>query len=227
MTGLAETIGRYHRVRSLGRGGQGQVDEAVLHGPGGLRKRVALKLLAGGDGLRREASIAGLLRHPHLVDVYEVGEQDGVWFCAMELCSGGSLAERGALPPRAVVEIGLQVCAALQYAHEELALVHLDLKPSNLLLDGEVVKVADLGMAQAAGFSDRRRGGTLGYMAPEQAQGRPVDARSGVFALGVTLVELATGRRLVPSAPTFDLDAGEDAGAAAPSPGPPPACQPD
>jgi serine/threonine-protein kinase len=114
-----ERLGRYELGPILGRGGYGRVHDAVLHGPGDLRKRVALKILERGDGLRREARIGGLLRHPNLVDVYEVGEVDGTWFMALERCDG-SLADQLPLPPAAVVEVGLAVCAAMQYAHETL-----------------------------------------------------------------------------------------------------------
>ncbi|MCB9699766.1 MAG: tetratricopeptide repeat protein, partial [Alphaproteobacteria bacterium] len=129
-------------------------------------------------------------------DVYEVGEVDGVWFAAMELCRGGALASHPMpLPPRAVVDVGLQVCAALEYAHETLGLVHRDLKPQNLLLDGATVKVADLGIASAEGFpvDHGTISGTQGYMSREQRMGHEVDARSDVYALGVVLHVLATG----------------------------------
>ena len=165
MSGSA--IGRYQLGRLLGVGGAGTVYEANLVGPGGVHKPVALKVLHAGRGaLRREARIGGLLRHENLVDVYEVGEEGGRWFCAMERCAG-SLAARLPLPPRAVVEVGLEVCAALQYANAELGLVHLDIKPDNLLYSNEgVVKVADLGIAGADGFGDDGRiRGTPGYMA--------------------------------------------------------------
>ena len=187
-------LGRYVLEQVLGRGGAGSVHRALLSGPGGFSRPVALKVLHEESGeLRREARIGGLLRHQHLVDVYEIGEADGRWFCAMELCPEGSLSGHIPLPPRAVVEVGLQVCEALQYAHEELGLIHLDLKPDNLLLKDGVVKVADLGIARARGFAaDRRVRGTPGYMPPEQRAGAPLDARADIYALGVTLVVLAT-----------------------------------
>jgi tetratricopeptide (TPR) repeat protein len=203
-------LGRYHILRELGKGGHGRVYEAIFRGPGGVSKRVALKLVAGGAGLQREARLGGLLRHPHLVDVYEVGEHEGTWFLAMEFCPDGTLAERLPLPPRAVVEVGLAICAALQYAHAELGLVHLDLKPQNLLLDGPVVKVADLGIARVEGMGPRQRAeGTPGYMAPEQAKGRAVDARADVWALGRVLYELATGRLPTGGSTTVSLDLDE------------------
>jgi predicted ATPase len=172
------------------------VRQATLIGPGGFRKPVALKILHDGtQSLSREARIGGLLRHRHLVDVYEIGEADGQWFCAMEMCAGGTLADHMPLPQSAVVQVGLQVCRALHYAHSALGLIHLDLKPNNLLLTehGEV-KVADLGIARAKGFEgDGGIRGTPGYMAPEQSYGEWVDARADIYALGVTLIELATG----------------------------------
>ncbi|TNE88890.1 MAG: tetratricopeptide repeat protein [Deltaproteobacteria bacterium] len=198
-------LGRYRLHRLLGEGGAGRVYDATLAGPGGVERPVAVKVLAGdGAVLRREARLGGLLRHAHLVDVYEVGEVDGQWFCAMERCAG-SILTRVPLPPRAVVDVGLQVCEALHYAHEALGLVHLDLKPDNLLYtEAGAVKVADLGIARASGFDgDGRVRGTPGYMPPEQARGGAVDPRADVYALGATLLHLATGARGQASASTW------------------------
>ena len=186
-------LGRYTLGPVLGEGGMGVVYDAVLHGPGDFTRAVALKVLhTGSEELRREARLGGLLRHRHLVDVFEVGEQDGRWYCAMERCSG-SLEDRIPLSPRATVEVGLAVCEALSYAHRDLGLVHLDLKPANLLHTADcTVKVADLGIARAQGFEhDGRIRGTPGYMAPEQARGGAVSAKTDVYALAVTLMELA------------------------------------
>ena len=109
-----QRIGRYDIRQLLGEGGAGRVYQAELCGPGGFRKPVALKVLhTGADELRREARIGGLLRHENLVDVYEIGEERGQWFCAMELCDG-SVGDHIPLPAAAVVEVGLQVCAALR-----------------------------------------------------------------------------------------------------------------
>jgi tetratricopeptide (TPR) repeat protein len=196
-------IGRYELEGVLRAGAHGLVHRATLIGPGSFRLPVALKVLYdAGDGLVREARLGGLLRHPNLVDVYEVGEADGTWFAAMELCADGTLAARPPLPPSAVVEVGLQVCAALSYAHEALGLVHLDLKPANLLLAGDRVKVGDLGVSRATGFDAGRLGGTPPYMAPEQRRG-PVDARTDVYGLGRVLEALARGAAVAPTgAPT-------------------------
>jgi non-specific serine/threonine protein kinase len=192
-------IGRYDLGPLLGEGGAGKVYEATRDGPTASRRRVALKILHSTVGpLEREARIGGLLRHRHLVDVFEIGQDDGQWFCAMELCSRGPLSRYIPLPPRAVVEVGLQVCAALQYANEDLGLVHLDIKPQNLLISehGDI-KVADLGIARAEGFAHRANiWGTPGYMAPEQRIGAELDTRADVYALGATLAKLATGLSL-------------------------------
>ena len=186
-----ERLGRYELIRVLGKGGLGTVYEAVLTAAGGFRKAVAVKLLRGEAGdLPREARLGGLFRHAHLVEVYALEQIDGRWVCAMELMSDGSLDGR-LLSEGAVIDVGIQVCAGLQHVHEELGLVHLDVKPGNLLLQGGVVKVGDLGMARRTG--ERAVGGTVGFMPPEQTAGSAVDARADVFAVGVTLAVLATG----------------------------------
>jgi predicted ATPase len=208
-----EVLGRYRLLRRLGGGAFGEVFEASVDGPLGER-RVALKVLRrGGEGLLREARVAALLRHRHLVDVYEVDHDGDRWFCAMELCALGSLADHAPLPPRALVDVGLAVCAALGVAHGELGLVHLDLKPENLLLTADgTPKVGDLGLAREVGVVGRGVGTPL-FMAPEQRRGGEVDGRADVFGLGRTLEALATGWDPGGVA-TFDPDAtGEGAGA--------------
>jgi predicted ATPase/tetratricopeptide (TPR) repeat protein len=203
-------IGRYLLVRTLGRGGAGEVWEAVLQGPHGFRKDVAVKVLHAGPadadgraGLVREARLGGLLSHPNVVATLELGEDGGVWFVAMELVHGASvleLARRGPLSAPALVDLGLQACAALSHVHALRAdgagagLIHRDVKPQNLLVDRNgLVKLADLGIARFAGASGGTSG-TPGYMAPEQAAGRE-DTRADLFALGATLFVAATGLR--------------------------------
>ncbi|MBX2799694.1 MAG: protein kinase [Myxococcales bacterium] len=193
-------IGRYDIVRLLGEGGAGRVYEAVLNGPLGFRKGVALKVLRDERrDLVREARLGGLLRHPNVVEVYELGQADGAWYCAMELVTGGTLADHLPLPASAVVDVGMQVCAGLAHAHAEIGLVHLDLKPQNLLVQDGWVLIADLGTARTRdlGGSDPIIG-TPGYMSPEHVFGRSVDARSDLYSLGVVLCELATGVRPSP-----------------------------
>lgn len=205
-------VGAYELVRLLGRGGAGEVWEAVLHGPSGFRKQVALKLLradrvddAAEEELLLEARRGALLHHPNIVQTLDLGRVDGAWFVAMELIAGATVLElgrSGPLPGRAVLDIGVDTCAGLQHAHELVVdgrpagLVHRDIKPANLLVDPSgLVKVADLGIATLLGRPDAPAG-TPGYMPPEQLRGDPVDARADVFALGATLYLLAARRPL-------------------------------
>jgi eukaryotic-like serine/threonine-protein kinase len=211
---------RYVLESPLARGGMGQVwrarDEV-------LARQVAVKILHSGladDGafverFRREALAAARLTHPHIVSIYDTGSEDEPGggerhFIVMEYCSGGTLAsllaDQGPLPPERVAAIGTAVCDALAYAHRH-GVVHRDVKPANVLLTGDgTVKVGDFGIAKAA-FGDQRdlttTGsilGTVTYLSPEQAEGRDPDARSDLYALGVVLYELATGR------PPFSAD---------------------
>lgn len=195
-------LDRYALVRLLGRGGFGQVWEALRDGDGA---QVAIKVAAGALG--PEARLSARLRHRHLLDVYDQGEGDGWSWYAMELCPDGSLTRLLPLPPRAVVEVGVAVCEALAFAHGELGLVHADVKPDNLLVgpDG-VVRLADLGQAVVAG--QRARAATPAYASPEQRAGRPLGHESDLYALGMTLAVLATGTASA-VARTVALDADE------------------
>ncbi|MCB9683466.1 MAG: protein kinase [Alphaproteobacteria bacterium] len=201
-----DRFGRYEILRRLGVGGTGEVWQAWLVGPEGFRKPVALKVLRGDPeldrgSLIREARLGGMLQHPNIVGIHDLGEVDGRWYVAMELCDGVSLArllrERGPLPPLAIVEVGLQVCAGLAHLHGQRAgdaggMVHRDIKPSNLLLDRSgLVKIADLGVARLQATRDAPAG-TAGYMPEEQVDGRE-NAKADLFALGATLAHLATG----------------------------------
>ncbi|TNE88529.1 MAG: tetratricopeptide repeat protein [Deltaproteobacteria bacterium] len=173
----------------------GTVCEAILHGPAGFTKRVALKQLkTGGSGLVHEAKLGGLLQHPNLVEVYALEKVGERWVAAMEFVAGGSLDRYIPMPSRAVIETGIGVARGLAHAHEAVGLVHLDLKPANLLLHHGTVKVGDLGISQARGFTkDGGSAGTPTYMAPEQRARHTVDARTDIYTLGVVLLELATG----------------------------------
>ena len=208
-------LGRYELVRTLGRGGAGEVFEAVLHGPMGFQKSVALKVLRHGvDGFVQEfmfeARLGAMLAHPNVVGTHELGQVDGRWFIAMELVRGGSarqlLSEHGPLPPRAVIEIGVQAASGLEHIHQlvldggSAGLVHRDIKPANLLVSKDgLVKIADLGIARLAG-SERGVGGTYGYVPAEQLEERE-DNRADLFALGVTLHRLLTGEPLFGKGP--------------------------
>ncbi|MCB9692098.1 MAG: serine/threonine protein kinase [Alphaproteobacteria bacterium] len=209
---MQSALGRYELKQPLGKGGTGEVWEAVLRGRMGFRKPVALKWVKPSDvpneleeaTLLNEARMGARFSHPNVVATYEAGVADGRRFIAMELVRGSSvydLARAGRVNPRMLVDIGLQAAAGLTHIHEQSvgsgqALVHRDIKPGNLLVDrGGVVKIADFGIARLA----RRQHGTVsiagtpGYMAPEQTFGHD-DPRSDLFALGATLFYLVTGR---------------------------------
>ena len=195
---------RYRLDSELGRGGMGTVYRATdLE----LEREVAVKVLSAQsqtpearNRLIREARAAAALNHPHIVTVHDVGEENGLPFLVMELVAGPRLSQARPADLARVVEIAIQICAALEHAHAN-KIVHRDLKPDNDLLSGSAatnVKLADLGLALPAyGARISRAGvivGTASYMAPEQALGQPVDGRSDLYALGVLLYELTAGR---------------------------------
>jgi serine/threonine protein kinase len=208
-----ERIGPYELVQRLGVGGMGEVWEAVLVGPAGFRKPVALKCLRPDlvaregflDALLREARLGGRLQHPNVVGTLGLSEHGGSWVIALELVRGATVGELvqavGPLPPRVVLDLGVQTCAGLAHAHES-GLVHRDVKPGNLLVDRwGVVKLADLGISITTGEGGSKGAGTPGYAAPEQLDGAAVP-RSDLFSLGVVLAACATGRRLFARGPT-------------------------
>ena len=196
---------RYRLDSELGRGGMGTVYRATdLE----LEREVAVKVLSttsqtsdARDRLIREARAAAALNHPHIVTIHDVGEESGQPFLVMELVPGPRLSQARPSDLARVVEIATQICAALEHAHTN-QIVHRDLKPDNVLLSGSSystnVKLADLGLALPAyGARISRAGvivGTAAYMAPEQALGQTVDGRADLYALGVLLYELTTGR---------------------------------
>ena len=204
-----ERLGPYQIVGTLGRGGMGAVYKAV-HCE--TREAAAVKLLsadlAGEEGFRSrfEAEIETLrkLRHPNIVRLFGFGEQEGLLFYAMELVDGNSLEEelrRGRhFDWREVTRIGIETCRALRHAHDR-GVIHRDIKPGNLLLaaDGSV-KLSDFGIARLFGYSRLTSAGnvlgTAEYMAPEQAAGQPVDARSDLYSLGALMYALLARRPL-------------------------------
>ncbi len=213
MTSPAKTFGRYAVVRPIGRGGMGLVFEAEhLH----LHKRVALKTLHHAAGFDegaierflREGRAAARVRHPHVVDVTDVGVEGGVPYLVMELLEGETLAaslrRRASLPVAEALDVLVPVLAAVDAMHRA-GVVHRDLKPDNIFLArslGAVVpKVLDFGVcrpddAEARGASSR--GGLVGtpyYLSPEQVDGARGDARSDQHALGVVLYECLCGAR--------------------------------
>jgi predicted ATPase/tetratricopeptide (TPR) repeat protein len=217
-----QTADRYTLVRPLGKGASGEVWEAVLHGPGGFEKAVALKRLKQGPDalptdLLDEARLGAKLQHPNVVGVYSVDAFQGSWCVAMELVAGATVREllaSGPLPPSVVADLGAQLATALEHVHalriDGRPLVHRDVKPANVLVDRYgVVKLADFGVATA---SSRNGAGTPGYAAPEQIAGL-AEPRSDLFGLGMVLVVAALGSRpldLPPATLASAPDAFED-----------------
>lgn len=202
-----ERLGPYQIVRLLGRGGMGAVFEGLNSETG---EPVAVKSLAPGLAreedfrLRFEVEIETLrkLRHPNIVRLYAFGEQDSQLFYAMELVKGQSLEDelrRGRrFDWREVTVIGIQICRALRHAHDR-GIIHRDIKPANLLLTDEgEVKLSDFGIARLFGNTRlTAAGNVLGsveYMAPEQADARPVGPRADLYSLGGVLYALLAGR---------------------------------
>jgi Tol biopolymer transport system component/predicted Ser/Thr protein kinase len=201
------TLGNYQIIEELGRGGMAVVYKAFQPS---LGRYVALKVLPEYfqhdpefiARFQREARAAAQLSHPNIVVIYDVGEQAGVHYIAMEYLDGGSLRDRlekGALSPQEALRVIGQVGSALDFAHSR-GLVHRDIKPANILFsaDGRP-KVTDFGIARAneGGTRLTRTGvlmGTPEYMSPEQVQGTVVDHRSDLYALGVMLYEMLTGQ---------------------------------
>ena len=220
-TDLPVDFGRFTLLRVLGHGAMARVFLAEMRAERGFRKKVALKVVratvAEGqqtfrDALINEARLGGLLHHPNVVETYDFGEIDEQPWIAMELVDGKTLAQwlhaLGRLPPRPVLELGVQICKGLAHAHDLLDgdqhvhLVHRDLKPANVMVDRNgVTKVMDFGIAKATIRTGPptqvgQTRGTPSYMSPEQAQGRPLDHRSDLFSLGTILFECLTGTRL-------------------------------
>ena len=199
--------GRYEIERPLGHGAMAVVDLARDHE---LDRDVALKRLAENlardAGLRerfvREGRLAARLNHPNIVRVFDVGEADGRPYIAMEHVDGETLADtlvrRGPLPPKEAAALGAQAARALAAAHAA-GLVHRDVKPHNLLVRSDgVLKLGDFGIAVGVEGTRLTLAGTVlgtaAYLAPEQARAEEVTAAADVYALGLVLAELVTGR---------------------------------
>ena len=195
-----EGLGRYEIVEELGRGAMGVV---YLAQDPALGRLVAVKALNGHNGdsssFLREARTAGSLDHPGIVTVHDATDGDRP-FIAMEYVQGTDLKEvlrpGKPLPEDFVLKVTDQIAAALDYAHAR-GVVHRDIKPGNILITAnETVKLTDFGIASAPTESPTaERLGTPHYVAPEQLRGEPVDARADVFALGVLIYEMLTGKR--------------------------------
>ncbi len=205
---LIDTLfdGRYRIQRKLGAGGMADV---YLAEDQELGRRVAIKILNSRHGnddqfierFRREAKNAAALNHPNIVSIYDRGEAEDTYYIAMEFLDGRTLKElivsRGAAPVNVAIEYARQILSALRFAHRH-GIVHRDIKPHNVLVDGEGrVKVTDFGIARAGASQMTETGsivGTAQYLSPEQARGGEVDPRSDLYSLGVVLYELVTGK---------------------------------
>jgi len=210
---------RYRIVEKLGAGGNGVVYKAE---DTRLGRFVALKFLSPegqGDAhaqarFQREAQAASTLNHHNICTVYDIGQQDGRTFIAMELLEGQTLKEKlglSALPLETLLDYAMQIAAALEVAHKS-GIVHRDIKPSNIFVTSQgELKLADFGLAKRVLLDSTpsdaaptmsapitARGaivGTVAYMSPEQAQDKDIDARSDIFSFGIVLYEMATGKR--------------------------------
>jgi serine/threonine protein kinase len=207
----ASKAGRYEILDELGRGGMGVVYRAKDPSIGRIVAVKTIRLSEEGTGMshaqlverfQTEARAAGLLTHPNIVVIYDVGESDGVYYITMELVNGKSLQswlDSGEkFPFFRLLRIMEQVCSALQFAHDH-KVVHRDIKPANIMLTGEdFVKITDFGTAQILQYGASQQTsavGTPGYMSPEQIKGKAVDGRTDIFSLGVMLYELTTGQK--------------------------------
>jgi DNA-binding beta-propeller fold protein YncE/predicted Ser/Thr protein kinase len=202
---IGSTLGGYRVDALIARGGMGVVYRATHLA---LDRPVALKViathLAGDEAFRerflRESRLAARLDHPNVVPVYDAREEDGELIVAMRLIEGGDLkrtiAARGPLPPGEAVELLGQVAGALDAAHAA-GIVHRDVKPHNILIEGGRAYLTDFGLAKALGDSGVLSGvsiaGTVEYMSPEQWQGRSVGPAADVYSLGCVLYEALTG----------------------------------
>jgi serine/threonine protein kinase len=216
-------IGHYELLHKIAAGGMAEVFLARQWGQGGFLRDVVIKRLfphyAEHEHTLRmfqdEARLLAELSHPNIPQAYDLGCADGYWYLAMEHVGGVTLTDlcrtaaklQRPMPLAVAIGIVSQVCMALHHAHERcdregraLRIVHRDVTPHNLIISLDaVVKVLDFGVAQTSARVDTDAGavrGTYAYMGPEQVRGKPLDKRADVFALGVILYELTTGRRL-------------------------------
>ena len=198
--------GRYLIIRKLGSGGMANV---YLASDQELGRRVAIKILDDRhardeqfvERFRREAQNAAGLSHPNIVSIYDRGEAEGTYYIAMEYVEGRTLKEllvaRGPSPLGIAIDYTRQILSALRFAHRN-GIVHRDIKPHNVIVDGEGrVKVMDFGIARAGAASQMTEAGsiigTAQYLSPEQARGAPVDQTSDLYSTGIVLYELLTG----------------------------------
>jgi eukaryotic-like serine/threonine-protein kinase len=207
-------VGRYRVVRLIAQGGMAEVYLAEQTLTGDISRPVALKVIRPEysesvdfrEMFLDEARTACTLSHPNIVHIYEVGEEDGLLYMAMERVPGAPLStvartlqsRQERLTDEGLLAVGIFTCAALEAVHAHRGLVHRDVSPQNILLaPNGTLKLIDFGIAQAATNRSLTQAGTTkgkaGYFSPEQAMGRKLDGRSDLFSLGITLYQLAAG----------------------------------
>jgi serine/threonine-protein kinase len=208
--GDVQRLGRYQLEREIGRGAMGVV---YLGRDTAINRLVAIKaiplasefseseLADARSRFFREAETAGRLNHPNIVTIYDVGEERGLAYIAMEYLKGRHLSDYASsdalLEPRKVLELIGRTAQALGFAHKQ-QVVHRDIKPANIMYDpnADVLKITDFGIARLTGTGTTRTGivlGTPSFMSPEQLEGRTVTGHSDLFSLGVSLFQLLTG----------------------------------
>jgi eukaryotic-like serine/threonine-protein kinase len=206
-----QRLGRYQLEREIGRGAMGIV---YLGRDTAINRMVAIKaiplasefsdaeLVEARSRFFREAETAGRLNHPNIVTIYDVGEERGLAYIAMEYLKGRHLSDyarsNNLLEPRKVLEVIGRTAEALGFAHKQ-QVVHRDIKPANLMYDPstDILKITDFGIARLSGAGSTRTGivlGTPSFMSPEQLEGRTVTGHSDLFSLGVSLFQLLTGQ---------------------------------
>jgi len=207
----SERLGRYQLEREIGRGAMGVV---YLGRDTAINRMVAIKaiplasefsdaeLIEARSRFFREAETAGRLNHPNIVTIYDVGEERGLAYIAMEYLKGRHLSDYtksdGLMEPRKVLQVIARTADALGFAHKQ-QVVHRDIKPANLMYDAstDTLKITDFGIARLSGAGTTRTGivlGTPSFMSPEQLEGRTVTGHSDLFSLGVSLFQLLTGQ---------------------------------
>ncbi len=218
-------FGKYSLFERIGRGGMAEVYKGRIQGPAGFErvfvvKRILPHLSDDTTFIKmfvEEAKLSARLNHPNIVHIFELGAVEGEYFISMEYIRGHDLSETmraiwkalGPPRPELVSYIGREVCRGLAYAHNladengrPLGMIHRDVSPSNVMLSYEgAVKMLDFGIAKALGDgAEQTKSGTMkgkyAYMAPEQTEGENIDNRSDIFACGIVLHEVLTGRRL-------------------------------
>lgn len=222
---MGTRFGKYTLLEKIGSGGMAEIWKANLSGVDGFEKVLVLKKILPKFAKNRqfitmfvqEAKVTSILHHANIVQIYELGEQDGEYFIAMEYVNGPDLLKiltsaakaKKPIPPALCLHILTEVCKGLGYAHSAtdiygnpLNMVHLDVSPSNILVtwEGEV-KLTDFGVAKVSASDtptadDDRLKGKLGYMSPEQVTAKQVDSRSDLFSIGIILYEIFTLKRL-------------------------------